>query len=125
MAQACPSVFCRCHKGARDSGCRLRNGRFQHRYCICACIAFGIRNFEHREDALQEIRRVLRPGGKLVILELSVPEAPILRWLYNLYFTHVLPWIGGLISGDKAAYHYLPALVLKFPGRKEWTATMA
>ena len=87
-------------------------------------IAFGIRNFEHRELALQEILRVLRPSGKLVILELSVPENPVLRWLYNIYFTHVLPLIGGLVSGDKGAYRYLPASVLKFPGRREWMATM-
>ena len=90
----------------------------------CVTIAFGIRNFEHREAALREILRVLRPGGKLVILELSVPESPLLRWGYNLYFTHILPLVGGVISGDRAAYRYLPASVLKFPGRKEWMATM-
>ena len=90
----------------------------------CVTIAFGIRNFEHREVALREILRVLRPGGKLVILELSVPENPVLRWGYNLYFTHILPLVGGMISGDRAAYRYLPASVLKFPGRKEWMATM-
>ena len=88
-------------------------------------IAFGIRNFAHREAALQEILRVLKPGGHLVILELSVPENRILRWGYNLYFKHFVPWIGGLISGDKAAYTYLPASVQAFPGRREWTATMA
>ena len=89
-----------------------------------ATIAFGIRNFEHREAALQEILRVLRPGGRLVILELSVPENKLLRWCYNLYFMHFVPWIGGLVSGDKAAYKYLPASVQQFPGRREWTATM-
>ena len=88
-------------------------------------IAFGIRNFEHREAALREILRVLRPGGRLVILELSVPEDKLLRWGYNLYFMHFVPWIGGLVSGDKAAYKYLPASVQQFPGRREWTATMA
>ena len=90
-----------------------------------ATIAFGIRNFEHRDAALREILRVLRPGGRLVILELSVPENKLLRWGYNLYFMHFVPWIGGLVSGDKAAYKYLPASVQRFPGRREWTATMA
>ena len=95
------------------------DGRFD-----VATIAFGIRNFEHREAALREILRVLRPGGRLVILELSVPENKLLRWGYNLYFMHFVPWIGGLVSGDKAAYKYLPASVQQFPSRREWTATM-
>lgn len=87
-------------------------------------IAFGIRNFEHREAALREFLRVLRPDGRLVILELSVPANPVARWAYNLYFKRVLPAIGGNISGDKAAYRYLPASVLKFPGKAEWMETM-
>ena len=89
-----------------------------------AAIAFGIRNFEHREKALKEILRVLKPGGKLVILELSVPSNPVIRWFYKLYFTGILPVIGGKVSGDKVAYRYLPASVLQFPGKKEWMETM-
>ena len=98
--------------------------RFAEGSFDCATIAFGIRNFAHREAALKEILRVLKPGGRLVILELSVPENKLLRWAYNLYFMHFVPWIGGLVSGDKAAYKYLPASVQAFPGRREWTATM-
>ena len=81
----------------------------------CVTCSFGIRNFEHKEKGLAEFRRVLRPGGKLVILELSVPQNKVLRRLYDIYFLHILPWIGGLISGEKAAYRYLPASVHNFP----------
>ena len=87
-------------------------------------IAFGIRNFEHREQALREFLRVLKPGARLVILELSVPSNPVLRALYKPYFVHIMPWIGGLISSDRAAYRYLPASVLAFPGPGEWQQTM-
>ena len=86
--------------------------------------AFGIRNFEHKELGLKEFHRVLKPGGKAVILELSLPQNRIIRWFYDLYFMHVLPWVGGLISGDKAAYKYLPASVHAFPAPSAFLAMM-
>lgn len=87
-------------------------------------VAFGVRNFEHLETGLQEMLRVLRPGGKAVILELSVPENPVMRFMYKLYALHILPAIGGMISGNKGAYRYLPASVLKFPGPKRFLQMM-
>ena len=86
--------------------------------------AFGIRNFEDKEKGLEEALRVLVPGGKLIILELSRPDNKVLRWFYDLYFLNILPKIGGSVSGDKAAYSYLPASVKNFPGKKEFTAMM-
>ena len=98
--------------------------RFENDTFDRVTIAFGIRNFEEREKALKEILRMLKPGGRLVILELSVPSNAFMKWAYCLYFTRILPWIGGAVSGEKSAYSYLPASVLKFPGKEEWMATM-
>lgn len=80
-----------------------------------ASVAFGIRNFEHLERGLSEMCRMLRSGGKLVILELSYPNNPFILWCYKLYALHFLPFIGGLISGQKEAYTYLPKSILAFP----------
>ena len=78
-------------------------------------VAFGVRNFEHIDTGLEEMYRVLKKGGKLVILELSVPGNRIMQWIYNLYFLKILPVIGGKVSGHRSAYEYLPASVLDFP----------
>lgn len=86
--------------------------------------AFGIRNFEHKEKGLVEFLRVLKPGGKAVILELSVPQKRVVRWAYDLYFTRLLPRIGGAVSGDKAAYRYLPASVHSFPAPNDFCRMM-
>ena len=86
--------------------------------------AFGIRNFEHKEKGLAEFLRVLSPGGRAVILELSVPQNRLVRWVYDLYFLHILPKVGGAISGDKAAYRYLPASVHNFPSPKAFQQMM-
>ena len=87
--------------------------------------AFGIRNFEHKEKGLEEFLRVLKPGGKAVVLELSVPQNRLVRWAYDLYFLHVLPRIGGAVSGDRAAYKYLPASVHNFPSPNDFCRMMA
>ena len=86
--------------------------------------AFGIRNFEHKELGLKEFHRVLRAGGRAVILELSLPEKKGLRKLYDLYFLHLLPKIGGWVSGEKEAYRYLPASVHGFPPEGEFRRMM-
>ena len=83
-------------------------------------VGFGVRNFEHLELGLSQMCRVLTPGGKLVILELSVPSNAFIRWCYKLYFLKILPAIGGLISGNRGAYEYLPASVLRFPGPEKF-----
>ncbi len=77
-------------------------------------VGFGVRNISNLECALKEIHRVLRPGGRLVILEFGEPEVPLIRYLYLWYFRNVLPLIGRLISRDNTAYSYLPASVGNF-----------
>lgn len=78
-------------------------------------VAYGVRNFAHLERGLKEIFRVLVPGGKLLILEFTVPTNTLFSKLYRLYFTKVLPTVGGLVSANKDAYSYLPASVQAFP----------
>lgn len=78
-------------------------------------VAFGVRNFEHLQLGLNEMHRVIRPGGQVCVVELSVPSNPILLFGYKLYFLHVLPFFGGLVSGNRKAYKYLPVSVLNFP----------
>lgn len=78
-------------------------------------IAFGIRNLPSLTTALAEIRRLLRPGGRVYILEFSRPETPVVRWLYGLYVRHFVPLAGGLVSGDRTAYSYLQESIAGFP----------
>lgn len=80
-----------------------------------ALVAFGVRNFEHLQAGLREMRRVLRPGGILVVLELSTPRRFPFRQLYDLYTLRLLPLVGRLVSGDRGAYTYLPESIRAFP----------
>src|SRR6478735_1190646 len=80
--------------------------------------AFGVRNFENLEKGLSEMNRVLKPGGRVVILEFSKPTAFPMKQAYNFYFKNILPVFGKMISKDQAAYTYLPESVQAFPDGK-------
>jgi demethylmenaquinone methyltransferase/2-methoxy-6-polyprenyl-1,4-benzoquinol methylase len=86
--------------------------------------AFGIRNFSDIGRSLREMHRVLKPGGRCVILEFSLPRNPILNVLYRFYFEWLLPKVGRLISKHPSAYTYLPETVAAFPVRKEFSSLM-
>ncbi len=87
-------------------------------------VAFGVRNFEQPVLGLTEILRVLRPGGRIVVLEFSKPRIFPFRQLYNFYFRNVLPLFGRLISKDSSAYTYLPESVSRFPEREAFMDLM-
>ena len=78
-------------------------------------VAFGVRNFEDLERGLAEMIRVLRPGGRLYVLEFSRPQRTPMRQLFRFYFHRVMPVVGRLVSKDSAAYTYLPKSVDAFP----------
>jgi demethylmenaquinone methyltransferase/2-methoxy-6-polyprenyl-1,4-benzoquinol methylase len=87
-------------------------------------IAFGLRNLSDVPAGLAELLRLLKPGGRLFILEFSDPVVPGFRQLFNLYFSRILPFIGGVVSGSRGAYEYLPDSVSKFPAQQELAAMM-
>jgi demethylmenaquinone methyltransferase/2-methoxy-6-polyprenyl-1,4-benzoquinol methylase len=77
-------------------------------------VAFGVRNLARTEKGISEMWRVLKPGGKLLILEFSRPRNPVFKPIYNFYLNRVLPKIAGLVSGDKEAYEYLASSIAEF-----------
>lgn len=87
-------------------------------------IAFGLRNLANFEDGLRELHRVLKKGGRLAVLEFSIPVFPSFRQLFSFYFARVLPRIGGIVSGSQAAYEYLPDSVSRFPDQKHLAELM-
>ncbi len=106
--------------GRRDVGIRLiqadvealpfADGSFDR-----VSVAFGVRNFENQDRGLSEMCRVLRKGGRLVILELSYPDSAFLLACYKFYAFTLLPCLGKLLTGNRAAYRYLPASIMNFP----------
>lgn len=105
--------------GGRAESLPFRSGVFDG-----VTVAFGVRNFTDRAAGLRCMWRVLKPGGRLVVLELSLPRYPVVRQLYRFYAVHVMPWIGGLISGDADAYRYLQVSVAAFPDRERFRSLM-
>jgi len=108
-----------------DSACAdalclpVRDGQFDG-----AIVGFGVRNLASVDAGLRELARVVRPGGKVVILEFTTPNWQPFRGLYLFYFRHVLPLVGRLISKHESAYTYLPASVLQFPEPPELAQRM-
>jgi demethylmenaquinone methyltransferase/2-methoxy-6-polyprenyl-1,4-benzoquinol methylase len=94
-------------------------GRFD-----AAMVSFGVRNFDNLLRGLQEIRRILRDGGSIHILEFALPSRFPLRQLYLFYFRNIMPFLGRWISGDRSAYAYLPASVMRFPTGYHFTRIM-
>jgi demethylmenaquinone methyltransferase/2-methoxy-6-polyprenyl-1,4-benzoquinol methylase len=87
-------------------------------------IAFGLRNIVEKEEALSEMVRVIKKGGKVIVLEFTFPQKGLMRKLYPIYFQRVLPQVGGFISGDRGAYAYLPESVFHFASAENYEEIM-
>lgn len=97
----------------------LKDGEFD-----AVTVAFGVRNFEHLLQGYQQMHRVLAPGGMLCVVELSTPRNRVMRWFYDLYTLHIIPWFGALKSHDKSAYRYLPQSIAAVPQDEDMLAIM-
>jgi demethylmenaquinone methyltransferase/2-methoxy-6-polyprenyl-1,4-benzoquinol methylase len=89
-----------------------------------ATVGFGARNFDDLERGLAELTRVVKPGGRVVVLEITTPQKPPLAWFFKAWFDSIVPLIGRF-AGDPAAYEYLPNSVKRFPGPRDLAARMA
>jgi len=97
---------------------------FEDNHFDAITVAFGVRNYENLEKGLKDMYRVLKPGGKIVVLEFAKPKQFPVKQGYNFYFKHVTPLLGKLFSKDNRAYEYLPESVAAFPDGADFTALM-
>ena len=88
-----------------------------------ATVGFGARNYSDLSRGLAEMARVVKPGGRVVVLEITTPQRPPLSWFFRMWFDHVVPALGNL-AGDSDAYTYLPSSVRRFPGPRELAADL-
>jgi demethylmenaquinone methyltransferase / 2-methoxy-6-polyprenyl-1,4-benzoquinol methylase len=98
--------------------------KFEDNSFDAVTVAFGVRNFQHLEKGLSEIKRVLRPGGKLVVLEFSKPKTAPVKQLYHVYMGIVAPKLGKIFSKNRNAYKYLDESIKKFPEGKNFTTIL-
>jgi demethylmenaquinone methyltransferase / 2-methoxy-6-polyprenyl-1,4-benzoquinol methylase len=90
----------------------------------CVTVAFALRNLASVEQGLAELKRVLKPGGVVAVLEFSQPTVPGIRQLIRFYYWRLMPWIGGLLSGLRSAYEYLPDSISRFPDQQTLASMM-
>lgn len=106
-------------------GCSASDLLFDDATFDAATVAFGVRNFSDLDLSLKEMARVLKPGGRALVLEFSMPKNPIVRFFYLLYFRHLLPIIGGWLSKDADAYQYLNTSVESFETNESFKKRMS
>jgi len=97
---------------------------FRDNYADAVTIAYGIRNITHRDMALSEFHRILKPGGRLFILEFSTPAVKSVKSLYDAYSFNVIPQLGGWIAGDRDSYRYLIESIRLFPTQDQFAETV-
>ena len=112
-----------CHFITLHAG-NAETSAFPDNYFDAIVVGFGVRNFENLEKGLQNLNRVLKPGGQIIVLEFSYPTNFIVKAGYNFYFSYVTPLIGRLFSKDPRAYSYLTESVKAFPNNEKFTAIM-